>query len=521
MGHWFWKALVVLTVLALAGWGAARRFARGNGRAAAFRTAPVERGDLTATIKATGTLEPEEVIDVGAQVAGLVLSFGKGADGQTVDYGSAVEEGMVLAQIDESLCGADVALAEAQLQQAEGQVLHANAEVETSAAGVQASEAQVQQAEAQVQQAHAGVAKSEADLKQMRAKLVQAKSDWDRAQKLGPSEALAQCNYDAYKAAYETAGANVEVGEAAVRIATSTVAGSKGALAQAKCAVAQAKGALAQAKSTVVQANGQFAQAKATLARARRNLSYCTIKSPVKGVILARRVNIGQTMVASLSAPSLFLIARDLTRMQVWVAVNEADIGRIRPGQPVTFTVDTFPGEVFRGTVRKIRLDASMTQNVITYTVEIATANPNGRLLPYLTANVQFQVDRRENVLLVPNAALRWTPAVEQVGPEFQGSVARAAAPGNRPGASQPPAAKPAPEAVRSGVVWVPAGAQVRPLSVRAGLSDGVRTEVEGDGLADGLEVVTGVETQSAGPAATKSPFATNLPPPPRGMPPK
>jgi HlyD family secretion protein len=181
----------------------------------------------------------------------------------------------------------------------------------------------------------------------------------------------------------------------------------------------------------------------------------------------------------------------------------------------VTYTADAFPGEVFRGTVRKIRLDASMTQNIITYMVEITTANPDGRLLPYLTANVQFQVDRREKVLLVPNAALRWTPTAEQVEPEVQASAARAAAP---PAQEAP---KPASGAVRSGVVWVPAGAQVRPLSVRVGLSDGLRAEVEGDGLAEGMEVVTGVETQSAGPAATKSPFATNLPKPPPGGPPK
>ena len=103
-------------------------------------------------------------------------------------------------------------------------------------------------------------------------------------------------------------------------------------------------------------------------------------------------------MVASLNAPSLFLIAKDLKRMQVWVSVNEADIGKIRPGQPVTFTVDAFPGETFRGEVGKIRLNATMTQNVVTYTVEIVTDNSNGRLLPYLTANVQFEVDRRGNV---------------------------------------------------------------------------------------------------------------------------
>ena len=117
-------------------------------------------------------------------------------------------------------------------------------------------------------------------------------------------------------------------------------------------------------RAAILQARASLAQAEAVLRRAQRNLGYCTIKSPVKGVIVDRRVNIGQTVVASLNAPSLFLIAKDLTRMQVWVAVNEADIGKIHPGLPVTFTVDAFPGETFRGEVGKVRLNASMTQNV-------------------------------------------------------------------------------------------------------------------------------------------------------------
>src|SRR5207245_2783342 len=146
----------------------------------------------------------------------------------------------------------------------------------------------------------------------------------------------------------------------------------------------------------------------------------------VNGVIIDRRVNIGQTVVASLNAPSLFLIAQDLRRMQVWVAVNEADIGNIRPGQPVTFTVDAFPDEVFRGQATKIRLNEDMTQNVRTYTDEVVTDNSSGRLLPYLTANVKFEVARREDVLIVPNTALRWTPPPELVAPDARAEYANA-----------------------------------------------------------------------------------------------
>ena len=296
---------------------------RGNGQAVAYRTAAVQRGDLLVAISATGTVEPEEVIDVGAQIAGQILSFGKDTNGRTIDYGSTVDPGMVLARIDDLVYAADAA-----------------------------------QAEAQVRSGRAALQRARADLAALQARLQQAERDWQRARKLGPSEALAEASFDAYRSAYETAVANLEVGRA-----------------------------------TIQQSEAGVAQAEAALSKARRNLSYCTITSPVKGVIIDRRVNIGQTVVASLNAPSLFLIAKDLTRMQVWVAVNEADIGRIRPGQTVTFTVDAFPDDVFQGEVGKVRLNASMTQNVVTYTVEVITDNSTGRLLPYLTANVQFEIE--------------------------------------------------------------------------------------------------------------------------------
>ena len=130
----------------------------------------------------------------------------------------------------------------------------------------------------------------------------------------------------------------------------------------------------------------------------------------MRGVIIDRRVNIGETVVSSLNTPSLFLIAKDLTRMQIWVSVNEADVGRVTSGTPVMFGCDAFPGRHFHGSVGKVRLNATMTQNVVMYTVEVNTENPDNVLLPYLTANVHFIVNNETNVLLVPNAALRWSP---------------------------------------------------------------------------------------------------------------
>jgi len=451
------KGIVMFAILGTVCGGAAWYIRVGAGQTASFRTAKVTRGDLLVSISATGTVEPEEVIDVGTQVLGRILTFGKDAGGTTVDYGSVVEEGTVLAHIDDSLYLAEVA-----------------------------------QAEAQVQSAKAGLEHAEAELEQMKAKLYQADCDWQRAQKLGPSEALSQASYDAYKSAYEIANANVAMGEAAI-----------------------------------LQARAAIAQAEASLRRAQLNLGYCTIKSPVKGVIIDRRVNIGQTVVASLNAPSLILLAKDLTRMQVWVAVNEADIGKIHPGQPVTFTVDAFPDETFEGKVRKVRLNATMTQNVVTFTVEVITDNSSGKLLPYLTANVQFEISHRTNVFMVPNAALHWLPQNDRVAAEFRAALSSpmggSGGPGNDRQLSSDPGAQTASESRSQGVLWVQQGDYVRPIKVRVGLSDGTMTEVEGERLTEGLVVVTGEQAvakrrpQPGDSTETTNPFATKLPPRPGG----
>jgi HlyD family secretion protein len=396
----------------------------------------VTRGDVVAAITATGTVEPEEVINVGAQVAGMILTFGKDADGKPIDYGSRVTSGMVLANIDDSLYKADVASAEAQLAQSK-----------------------------------AGVVRAEADLVQLRAKLTQAERDWERAQKLGPSEAMAEVTYDSYKAAYDAAKANVSVGDAAI-----------------------------------VQAKAVVNQAEASLVRSKRNLGYTTISSPVEGVIIDRRVNIGQTVVSSLNAPSLFLLAKDLRRMQVWVAVNEADIGQVHAGQRVTFTVDAFPGETFTGEVGKVRLNAAMTQNVVNYTVEVLTDNSNGRMLPYLTANVQFEVGRSERVLQVPNAALRFTPRNPPGGGERGGGGEGRARASTRPSAPTASSSR--------GTVWVQRGDSVKPIHVKTGLTDGTVTEVSSNELSEGMEVIVGERIVDSGGAASgaATPFTPTFP---------
>lgn len=390
--------------------------------AVAFRAASVKRGNLVVTVSATGTLEPEEVVDVGAQVVGRIEEFGSDPrsdsdpafKGKPVDYGTPVEEGTVLATIDDAVYVA------------------------------------------QRNQAAAALARAQADLVQSQAQLVQAEAEWNRAQRL---RELSVKNVTATDLSNRTAGELPRVQIRAISDADYILAKSNFEVAKANIDVGKAA----------------VAQQQSSLDLAETNLSYTVIQSPVRGTIIDRRVNIGQTVVASLNAPSLFLIAKDLRRMQVWASVNEADIGQLKVGTPVTFTVDAFPKDEFHGEVVQVRLNAKMTQNVVTYTVVIATDNSDMKLLPYLTADVKFEIARREDVLSVPLAALNYEPRPELV------------VEGAEPMADKADSADPDADAA---TIWALKGNRVYPLTVRAAVSDGAWVEVEGDQIAEGLEVV-------------------------------
>ena len=425
MQRYLKRALVVVVAAGLlVGVGAWWWHSRGGAKFG-LATAAVKRGDLTATISATGTIEPIEVVDIGAQVAGRVAAFGTDKAGKTVDYGSVIEQGALLAKIDDSVYAADLSVAKA------------------------------------------GQLSAAANLEQMNAKLEQSTAEWSRAQALFDGKLISQVDYDTAKASYAIAKANVSV------------------------------------------AHSGIAQAQADLEKAERNLGFCTINSPVSGVIIDRRVNIGQTVVSSLNTPSLFLIARDLTKMQIWVSLNEADVGRIKVGASATFTVDAFPGRQFRGTVGKIRLNATMAQNVVLYTVEIDIANPDRLLLPYLTANVRFVLSSETNALLVPNAALRWTPSsVAQLAPDVRPGTLSEPPASDPPAGGQPPSEETGHKSGRR-TVWLKDGDFVRPIEVTAGISDGVNTVVTGDGLREGQEIVTG--EAAAAKTDVKNPFLPKI----------
>jgi HlyD family secretion protein len=247
------------------------------------------------------------------------------------------------------------------------------------------------------------------------------------------------------------------------------------------------------------------------LDRAKQNLSYTSIYAPIDGVIVQRNVDPGQTVAASLSAPQLFLIANDLSDMQILAQVDESDIGLIKTGQPVQFSVQSYPGQVFTGNVEQVRLQSTTQDNVVNYTAVVRVKNDSAKLLPGMTATVQFLTGEATNVLAVPNAALRIKPTPEML----------AKSPATNPGASTPgdtarrvrrdSTQKSARQArPQSGTLWtVDAKGAINPVRVRTGLSDGSKTEVQSATLADGTQVSIGTDAQVATTANTTAPASS------------
>jgi len=249
-----------------------------------------------------------------------------------------------------------------------------------------------------------------------------------------------------------------------------------------------------QAEASLQSARAQVTQARASLNQNRVNLGHTIITAPVDGIVISRNVDVGQTVAASMSAPTLFVIARDLTQMQVQASVDEADIGRIRQGEPVTFRVDAYPRDVFHGTVSQIRLQPVVTQNVVSYTTIIDVPNPEKKLKPGMTATVTIEIARADDVLTVPNSALRFQPVGQA-----------------RPAGSAGSGMRRRPEVATSGVqddargrrIWTVRDGQLQPIRVQTGISNGTETVVTGDELREGTAVVTGVVTSNANAAPT------------------
>lgn len=285
-----------------------------------------------------------------------------------------------------------------------------------------------------------------------------------------------------------------------------------------------------QYRLAIAQANVRSAQV--TLSRARQNLAYTSIYAPIDGIVVERNVDVGQTVAASLSAPQLFLIANDLSRMQILASVDESDIGLIHEGQTARFTVQAYPNQAFLGTVRQVRLQSTTQENVVNYTAVVEVQNTDGRLLPGMTATVDFLTGTAQNALLVPNAALRFRPTEAMLAElrSRQGSngngrdsairdSGRARFGTARAGGAAGPAAAGAPTGARAGggraggrasesaMLWyIDKDGKVAASRVRVGLTDGQRTQIEGPGIGEGMQVIIGAQAGQAAQGAS-TPF--------------
>ncbi len=462
---------------------------KGNGD---YFTEPIQRGTIRAVVDATGTLQALVTVQVGSQVSGQIEAL-------YADYNSVVKHGQLLAKIDPR---------------------NFEAEVGDSKANLDA-------AEAHVQSLHAGMNTQVANLESAKANLEAARVERDntamilrRNDDLIRDGLIAQNDLDTIKANADSAAAKYDQAAAAVKVAEAQINSAKAELDQAKA---------------------QVQQAQADLKSKEINLAYCNIYSPIDGVIVARDVDVGQTVAASLQAPVLFLIANDLTKMQVNASVDEADIGRISRNDKVDFTVDAYPNKQFSGSIGEIRLNPQTVQNVVTYSVIINVDNSTLQLRPGMTANITFLVASQAGVLRIPNAALRYTPpgvtpqeiaevldrasfpamkdqdrqpAQHQDSPDTRTSTHQrlsAAVPPTEqaPGQLWNPADKirfsqPLQQTAHAAVVWVVNDSgKPEPKRVMLGITDGAETALEAGDLTDGSRVIvadatTGATTQSA-----------------------
>jgi HlyD family secretion protein len=399
--------VVVAALVGLGVWG--YFYAQSRGNAPKYRTARVERGPITAAVSSTGNLNAVIIVQVGSQVSGQIKDL-------LVDFNSVVKRGQIIARIDPQLFEAQVNQAKADLETARAAVLNQTATVEKARADVESARAALAQGKAQTAKADAATA--------------DAKRIAERSRELFRRELVAQADRDTADANHDQAVAQSDASRANEKALAAAIQASE---AQLRVQEAGLKSARAQVD-----------QKKAALSQTQTNLDYTTIRAPVDGVVVSRNVDVGQTVAASLQAPILFTIAQDLTKMQVEVSVDEADIGRIRLEDRATFTVDAFPGQNFSGRVNQIRKAALVIQNVVTYTVVVAVDNPGGRLLPGMTANVKMIVSEKPSVLKIPNAALRFRPPGAESGPATPGAAGPAAgggpgqgAGGGRPGGEQ------------------------------------------------------------------------------------
>lgn len=397
-----------------------------------YTTAVVKRGNITSVVQATGTINPLTTVPVGSYVSGTVEYI-------FADFNTRVKNGQVLAQLDP-------AIYEAQVIQARGNLQNAEANLQTLQANIEVSAANLDKAQANVKY----------------------------------EVATAKRSQDLFSSGVVSEDSNEQ---------------TQSTLGQSQAEVKSSEAALQQTKAQLAQARTQITSMQGALDAAETNLKYTTITSPIDGTVVARNIDVGQSVAATLQAPNVFSVAQDLTRMQVYAATDESDTGNIRNGIPVTFQVDAFPNDVFQGRVSNIRLNPTTVQNVVTYNTVIDFNNPDEKLLPGETAYVTIPTGHAQNAVEIPNPALTFKPSMTPAAQQQlfkRYNISREASTTHIGGWQ---------------TVWkLDAQKQLVPIAVQCGITDYNNTQLIQGNVNVGDVLVTS-EQAKTGSSGTRTPF--------------
>ncbi len=414
---------------------------------AAWETAPIEKRNMEMVISASGTLNATNTVEVGTQVSGVI-------DEIYVDFNEEVKKDQLMAKLDVRSLEASLSQARASVLQAEVQVMQKKRIYENTK---EYNSGEVDDL---------SVVEAEASLNQTKAQMEQAERNYLRYKELYEQGVVAKIDYETTMTDYEQLKASYE--------------SKKATLNRTKANVGNVD--LQSSLEDLRTAEANLASMKASLEKAMVNLEFAHIRAPIDGIVLSRDVEVGQTVAASFTTPVLFTIANDLTKMEIEASIDEADIGYIKNGQAVNFTVDSYPELTFTGVVEEIRLQPEVVSNVVTYTAIVTAENEELKLMPGMTATLEIITAKRNQVLTVPDAALNFTPPTEYTEPWREYLM-------NQGVAVQADDS----EGFGTGVLWTIENNQPVPKRIIKGLSDGGFTEIVSKGFSEGTPVIIGM----------------------------
>ena len=490
-----------------------------NDKELVFETKTVTKGNLISTVSTTGTLSPVSTVDVGSQVSGTIEVV-------YVDFNERVKKGQILVHIDPSIYRSKLDVAKAQLRSARADLLSAQAELDKANIAIIKARADVFSSQAKVDGERAALIRvrsqlisSRADVRKTKAQMDNDLAEYNRAKELFRRNLISASEKEKYYTTYLVSQASYESSQAGVKVALANITAAnsnlKAALANLNASRTTENTARANARSTAARITSNLAaiqQAQGRVDEAQVNIDYCTIRSPIDGVVINRKIEPGQTVAASFQTPVLLQLAENLHKMEVKAAVDEADIGRVKNRQKVKFTVDAYPEENFKGTIEQVRSspNTDSTDNVVTYDVIILTDNDDLKLKPGMTANIDITVREKKNVLLVSNAAMRFRPSRYPDFPypeDDKKNLDKSKENKDKKAVSKDSSGKKA----RSGKgkkkekekngdkfvkVWVLVKGQPSPVEFETGITDNENTEIVSGSLKEGAKVIVDAMTR-------------------------